>query len=111
MSLDTQKPFVAMDVQGKFRLHETQRETSGKHTVLLAVLTKKGAPDSIALKNGQKIEVTSALTKNQSQVCVLDVAFITPSRYYRPGDKITSCLVGVHTGQWTSVVNALKQRH
>ena len=100
-----------MDVHGKFRLYETQRETSGKHTMLLAVITRKGTPDSIALKNGQKIQVTNAHTKNSSHVFDLDVAFITPSRYYRPGDKVTSCLLGVHTGQWATFAKAVKQGH
>ena len=102
MSLRGNKKPVAEDIQGRFRLYETHTETSGKHVMLLAVITRRGTPDSIAFQSGQSVRVKPTEAKKNSQVFVFNVAFTTPARYYRPGNKVTSCLLAVGADQWAS---------
>ena len=102
MSLRGGKKPAAEDIEGRFRLYETHMETSGKHVMLLAVITKKGNLDSIAFRSGQSIRIKNPNQKNDSKVFAVNAAFITPARYYRPGDKVTSCLLAVGADQWAS---------
>ena len=80
-----------VDEGGLFELWETGEEEIGGQVVLLAKL-KKGKPEAgIMFRVGQTVRV---LLGGSGDVVQLVISFTTPSRYYRAGDRVTTCLIG-----------------
>ena len=92
---------IGVDEGGLFGLWETGEEESGGHVVLLAKL-KRGKPEAgIVFHTGQTVRVRLG---SGGDLVQLVISFTTPSRYYRAGDRVTTCLVGTPREAYASQV-------
>ena len=92
---------IGVDEGGLFELWETGEEESGGHVVLLAKL-KRGTPEAgIVFRAGRTVRVRLGRGGDLVQ---LVISFTTPSKYYRAGDRVTTCLIGTPREAYASQV-------
>ena len=82
------------DQDGLFKLCDTGRSTDTGH-VLLLVKLNRGAPSSVlSFRPGEVIHIRCTRANKHVRVSLM-ISFIAPAKYYRAGNKVTSCLIGV----------------
>ena len=79
---------------GLFVLYETDRAVEAGHVVLMAKLVRGAPVDALWFRVGEVIRVRRRGGSLGTRVDLV-VSFITPLRYYRPGSRVTACLIGV----------------
>ena len=94
--------YDAIETHGNFGLVDTG-ETHNGYTLLTVHVPKRNRGYSIDLRTGEEIHANSII-QGRAMAAVLSVGFITRSKYYSPGQRISTCCIGVPTEQWTSFV-------
>ena len=88
-------PYDAMQSHGLFGLTLVDRTLAGACVLLLHV-PRCNKRYFIDVKMGDQLQtITSGM-----EHMYLDVLFVTPDRYYAPGRRVTTMLLGVPDGQW-----------
>lgn len=91
--------YDAMETHGSFGLIDTHQSTGG-YRALVAHIPKSSRAYSFDMRVGDTIHC-NAVVQGAAVGGRLTVGFVTPHKYYRPGARVTECLVGVPEDEWS----------
>jgi hypothetical protein len=63
---------------------------------------QEGLPDGVGVRPGSILKVSS--TSKGGGTGLLRVRFVTPTRYYSPGTRITTVSIGVDAADWQDLM-------
>lgn len=87
-----------------------KNQTINGHSILLLHVPKKYKTFMLDVHVGDILQAQGL--HNTTNTCNLQVTFVARSKYFRPGERISSCVVGVDTEAWTSFKeNFIKATH
>lgn len=99
--------------------YSAMEATTGKYGIIDNGLAQQGIHELIAhiprlkreyefdMRPGDTIQIRSIWSKSKKDTIPMRVIFTSPSRYYSPGTKVTSLLIGVLESDWQKVMPAL----
>ena len=91
--------YDAMETHGCFGLVDTHETTAG-YRGLIAHLPKNSRTYTLDMRVGDTLQC-NAVVRGSAVGGSLTVGFVTPHRYYRPGMRVTTCVIGVPEEEWT----------
>ena len=92
--------YVATANDGKFGIIDTHEVTNGQ-AILLVHIPKKENQTVLDIRVGDVIRVKQ-IPKGSNEYPV-QVRFVGRSQYFRPGTRISSCIIGVPCDEWKNV--------
>ena len=94
--------YHALDKHKQFGLIDTGfTDQQGYQNIILHTpKTSKGMP---VLFEGKTLEISSCLVSDVQGT--IRIGFVTPHKYFRPGNKITSSIIGVSKQEWDKFVD------
>jgi hypothetical protein len=97
--------YHAIDKRKRFGLIDTGYTDPQGYQVLI-LHTPKSSPGMPDIYEGQTYQVESCLVSDTQGT--IRIGYVTPHKYFRPGVKVTSCVVGVSKREWDSFVDLSK---
>ena len=90
--------YDAMETHGSFGLLDTHRTTGG-YRALVAHIPRSSRTYTFDMRVGDTVHC-NAVVGGVAVGGRLTVGFITPHKYYRPGVRVTECVIGVPEDEW-----------
>lgn len=90
--------YDAMETHGSYGLIDTH-QTTGGYRGLVAHIPRSSRAYTFDMRVGDTIHCNSVV----QGIAVggrLTVGFVTPRKYYRPGARVTECVIGVPEHEW-----------
>jgi hypothetical protein len=96
--------YAALDADGTFGVIDTGESQDGWRVVIIHHLPRSALSRTPRnyIREGEVIQLKSV--RKSFLYAHIDVGFITPHRYYRPGNQISCYRIGVRESQWLELI-------
>ena len=104
------RSMYSVQTHGAFGLVDTGELAQGHAIVLLHVPSARTGADHHSyysldyIRRGDVIHVNRVGNNGAAAGAALSVGFVTRHKYYRPGARVATCLIGVPVTQWRAFV-------